>query len=124
MTADSEFDPSILEGLAVFEFFRMLGYSPAEIYFHASQEAPGVLTLSIVLRHSGKQYAVRVGDLVASSEEEGRKRWVEAAARFKELPENQSVPLWLSSKTHRAMGAMLLQMHALGFIPPALQRAR
>jgi len=90
------FPAMVVEALNGWQLFRTMGY-PAEEIFLAFNRREGDHDVLVMLKHRGKEAALRVGTLNGAPPEEFQEHWLKAAEVYRNMTTEERDPYWRNS---------------------------
>ena len=110
-------NPAIVEGLAVFCFFRQMGYPADGVFAQVGVEGDPA-RLAVTLRVAGDEYTLCVGDLSNGDQRHFETVWAAVADWWNTLPQEKACEVLSGSRFQDKRVAVLTDMAARGFPIP------
>jgi len=115
---------TLLEGIAAFEVFRQLGYSPEDIYFvPKTGDIPP--TISLAVEKEGRRFVIALGPYPeGETPEEITRQWAELASQHNAGKIEGFEEIYYSSRARSNAAMLVMGLQAKGLYPIRRQENR
>lgn len=116
------FPQMVVEAIQGWQLFRTMGYPAKEIFLAFTPKGDDHDVL-IMLKHRGKEAALRIGTLNGAAPETFQDHWVKAAEVYRSMTPEEREPYWKNSMAlaHGPITVMNMITRGLGTTPEQIE---